>query len=116
MNVAIRELFAALPDHHVAITPRPDGMLLLTLSKDGEPVFVKAIERQTVICKERVDALLHEIMRDRKLVSGEISWKGQGAQWVNRKLPTFTGAPVNPTAAKMMWARRNLETGLRHAV
>ncbi|TBU87152.1 hypothetical protein [Phytopseudomonas dryadis] len=113
MQYAIEQLIENLPGHDVDFRKRPDGMLLMTLSKDGEAVFSKAIDRQTVVCEKRVKALLHEIMRDHKLVSGEINWKGQGAQWIDRSLPTFTGAPINPTAAKMMWARRNLENGYR---
>ncbi|KIQ06044.1 MULTISPECIES: hypothetical protein [Pseudomonas] len=107
---AINQLITALPDHQVSIKPRPDGMYLLTISKDGENVFVKAVDKQSVISEAGVHALQREILRDRKLVSGEVNWKGTGAHWVSRKLPTFTGAPVNPTAAKMMWSRRNLDS------
>lgn len=107
---AINQLITALPDHQISIKPRPDGMYLLTISKDGENVFVKAVDKQSVISEAGVDALQREIVRDRKLVSGEVNWKGTGAHWVSRKLPTFTGAPVNPTAAKMMWSRRNLDS------
>ena len=113
MQYAIQQLIENLPDHVVDFKKRPDGMLLMTLRKDDEVVFVKAIDRQTVFCEVRVKALLHEIMRDNKLVSGEINWKGQGAQWIDRTLPTFTGAPINPTAAKMMWARRTRDGGYR---
>lgn len=105
---AINQLTTVLPDHQVSITPRPDGMYLLTISKDGAAIFAKAIDKQTM-SKEGIYALQHEILRDRKLISGEVNWKGAGAQWVSRQLPTFTGAPVNPTAAKMMWSRRNLD-------
>ena len=109
MQYAIQHLIDNLPGHEVAFSKRPDGKLLMTLSQEGEAVYVKAIDKQTVFCEESVKALLHEIMRDRKLVSGEINWKGQGAQWIDRSLPTFTGAPINPTAAKMMWTRRGAE-------
>ncbi|UCJ16223.1 hypothetical protein K5Q02_20820 [Pseudomonas sp. MM211] len=110
---AINQLITALPDHQISIKPRPDGMYLLTISKDGENVFVKAVDKQSVMSEEGVHSLQREIVRDRKLVSGEVNWKGTGAHWVSRKLPTFTGAPVNPTAAKMMWSRRNLDSVLR---
>ncbi|OLU26240.1 hypothetical protein BVH03_16085 [Pseudomonas sp. PA15(2017)] len=106
MQYAIQHLIENLPDYAIDFKKRPDGMLLMTLRKDGEVAFVKAIDRQTVFCETRVQALLHEIVRDNKLISGEISWKGQGAQWIDRSLPTFTGSPINPTAAKMMWSRR----------
>lgn len=110
---ALNQLIDALPEHEISLKPRPDGMYLLTIRKDGANIFVKAVDKQVVTSEEGVYALQHEILRDRKLVSGEVNWKGAGAQWVSRKLPTFTGAPVNPTAAKMMWSRRNLDSRLR---
>jgi len=111
-TAAVNQLISALPAHEVSLTPRPDGMYLLTISKDGAAIFTKAVDKQA-LSEQGVYALQHEILRDRKLVSGEVNWKGAGAQWVSRKLPTFTGAPVNPTAAKMMWSRRNLDSRLR---
>lgn len=111
-TAALNQLVTALPDHQISIKPRPDGMYLLTISKDGMDIFVKAVDKQAVTSEAGMQALQHEILRERKLVSGEVNWKGTGAHWVSRKLPTFTGAPVNPTAAKMMWARRNLDNPL----
>lgn len=108
-TAAIDHLNSALPDHTVSITPRPDGMYLLTISREGEAIFLKAVDKTSIDTADGARALQREILRDRKLVSGEVNWKGTGAQWVTRKLPTFTGAPVNPTAAKMMWSRRNLD-------
>ncbi|SDG81049.1 hypothetical protein SAMN05216588_10138 [Pseudomonas flavescens] len=110
---AFNQLITALPDHQISIKPRPDGMYLLTISKDGTNIFVKAVDEHAVTSNDGVHALQREIIRDRKLVSGEVNWKGAGAHWVSRALPTFTGAPVNPTAAKMMWSRRNLGSASR---
>lgn len=109
---AIKQLANALPDHQISIKLRPDAMYLMTISKDGENIFVKAVDKCAITSVEGIYALQREILRDRKLVSGEVNWKGTGAHWVSRKLPTFTGAPVNPTAAKMMWSRRNLDSVL----
>lgn len=110
MNAAtLDQLSVALPDHTVSIRPRPDGMYLLTISREGEAIFLKAVDKTSIDTAEGARALQREILRDRKLISGEVNWKGIGAQWVSRKLPTFTGAPVNPTAAKTMWSRRNLD-------
>ncbi|PZW64559.1 hypothetical protein F471_04080 [Pseudomonas sp. URMO17WK12:I1] len=111
MNTAtLDQLSIALPDYSVSITPRPDGMYLLSISRKGEDIFLKAVDKAAIDTEDGARALEREILRDRKLVSGEVNWKGAGAQWVSRKLPTFTGAPVNPTAAKMMWSRRNLDS------
>lgn len=107
--VAIDILAAALPNHEISLTPRPDGKFLLTVVKDGATKFIRAIDHKAVTDEVELRALAHEFERDEKLVSGEISWKGAGARWVRRKLPTFTGAPVSPTAAKMMWSRRSLD-------
>jgi len=107
--VAIDVLAAALPHHEITLTPRPDGKFLLTVVKDGSTKFIRAIDHNAVTDETELRALAHEFERDEKLVSGEISWKGAGARWVRRQLPTFTGAPVSPTAAKMMWTRRNLD-------
>lgn len=110
MNTAtVDSLSTALPDHTISISPRPDGRYLLTISKEGEDILLKAVDKGAVDTEEGARALQREILRDRKLVSGEVNWKGSGAQWVSRHLPTFTGEPVNPTAAKMMWSRRNLD-------
>lgn len=107
--VAIEVLASALPDHDITLTPRPDGKFLLTVAKGGATQLCRAVDRRTVVDQNELRALAHELERDQKLVSGEISWKGTGARWVRRQLPTFTGAPVSPTAAKMMWTRRNLD-------
>ena len=61
MQYAIQHLIENLPDYAIDFKKRPDGMLLMTLRKDGEVAFVKAIDRQTVFCETRVQALLHEI-------------------------------------------------------
>lgn len=106
MENAAQFLTENLPGYDVKICKRPDGRVLVTLSKDGEAVFMKAVERQAVAAEQGLTGLLREIQRDHKLVSGEVSWKGAGAHWVHRSLPTFTGKPVNPTAAKTMWQRR----------
>jgi len=107
--VAIEVLASALPDHEITLTPRPDGKFLLTVAKGGATQLCRAVDRHSVVDHNELRALAHELERDHKLVSGEVSWKGAGARWVRRKLPTFTGAPVSPTAAKMMWNRRNLD-------
>lgn len=107
--VALAVLAAALPHHEITLTPRPDGKFLLTVIKDGATKFIRAIDHRAVTDEAELRALAHEFEREEKLVSGEISWKGAGARWVRRKLPTFTGAPVSPTAAKTMWTRRSLD-------
>lgn len=106
MDSAVQFLTENLPGHQVQFSKRPDGKLLMTLSQDGETVYMKALESKSVSAEAGLRELVREIQRDRKLVSGEISWKGHGAQWLAQQLPTFTGAALNPTAAKTLWNRR----------
>lgn len=108
MRIAIQELFQAFPGYEITITPRPDGMLLLCLGRgqgEAEPLR-KAIDGDVVFCEQRVRRLIRELTRDLKLAAGEVSWKGEGNQWVRAELPTFTGGPIHFTAAKTLFARR----------
>lgn len=116
MNHAAQFLTDNLPVHDVKIAKRPDGKLLVTLSRNGETIFMKAVEPQAVVFEDGLRGLLREIQRDHKIASGEVSWKGAGAQCVHRSLPTVTGAPVSPTAAKTMWKRRQANSYRSSAV
>ena len=60
MQIAIKEFFDAFPGYEVSIRPRPDGMLLLTLGKQGETTMSKAIQSDAVFCKERVRGLIRD--------------------------------------------------------
>jgi len=111
MQIAIKEFIDAFPGYTVSITPRPDGKLLLTLDKDDHPTLRKAIDSDAVFCQKRVRGLIRELIRDIKLAAGEVSWKGEGNQWVRGELPTFTGGPIQVTAAKTLFARRALRHG-----
>lgn len=109
MQIAIKEFFDAFPGYEVSIRPRPDGMLLLTLGKDGEEPLRKVIPSDAVFCIERVRGVIREMQREMKLASGEVTWKGEGDTWLDRELPTFTGGPIHMTAAKTLVERRRLE-------
>ena len=106
MNAALAELKSSLPHHQFFVQVRPDGSFFLSICKAGTEVFAKVVERDRLTSDSGIRSLLHDILRGQKLVSGEVSWKGVGAHWISRKLPTFTGIAVNPTAAKQMWTRR----------
>lgn len=106
MNTALADLKSSFPHHQFFVQVRPDGRFLLSISKAGTEIFAKVVERDRLTSDSGIRTLQHDILREQKLVSGEISWKGIGAQWISRKLPTFTGAAVSPTAAKQVWARR----------
>lgn len=106
MSIAIQELFQAFPGYEIAITPRPDGMLLLCLKHGDADPLRKAIDGDVVFCEQRVRRVIRELTRDLKLAAGEVSWKGEGNQWVRAELPTFTGDAIHFTAAKTLFARR----------
>lgn len=119
MQIAINEFFDAFPGYTVSIKPRPDGKLLLSLDRKDRPTLRKAIDSDAVFCQQRVRCLIRELTRDIKLAAGEVSWKGEGNQWVRGELPTFTGGPIQVTAAKTLFARRAIRRdggNSRHAV
>lgn len=103
MQLAINYLFQSFPDQEVAVTPRPDGTLLLSLQQ-GEQRIVKVIPSEAVFCEAKIKHVVRDIQRDMKLAAGELTWKGAGAQWVWQRLPTFDG-PVHVTKAKRLSQR-----------
>ena len=108
MQIAIKEFFDAFPGYgfpsapprrHAAAHPRQAGR---GGHEQGHP------ERCRVL-QERVRGLIRDVMREMKLASGEVTWKGEGNIWLSRDLPTFTGGPIQMTAAKTLVERRKLE-------
>lgn len=105
----ISEIFNAFPGHTVTLTPRPDGNVLLTLCRG--PVFIlrKVFPGETISSEQGVHAIISELTRDLKLASGEVTWQGKDSHWIRRELPTFTGEPIQLTAAKTLFSRRELK-------
>src|SRR6218665_1192470 len=100
MQLAINFLFQSFPDQQVAVTPRPDGTLLLSLQA-GEQSIRKVIASEAVFCEEKIQQVVRDIQRDLKLASGELCWKGATAHWVWQRLPTYEG-PIHVTKAKRL--------------
>lgn len=109
MHIVIKEFFEAFPAHEVSIKPRPDGMLLLTLSKQNEVPLSKAIDSTTIFNRERVRELIFDVTLSLKLANGQAIDKDDGDCWGLRELPTFTGAPIHMTASRMLVHKRKLE-------
>ncbi|MBB2493524.1 DUF3509 domain-containing protein [Aquipseudomonas ullengensis] len=109
MNNLNQELSTEFSDYQVAIKPRPDGKLLLTLHRGGELVVNRAIEREAMQSKACLHSAIRELVRDIKLEAGEVTCQGDTSQWLYRELPTFTGAPICQTVAKTLVRRRKLE-------
>ncbi len=103
MQLAINYLFQSFPGQEVAVTPRPDGTLVLAL-KCGEHQITKVIASEAVFNEAKIKDVVRDIQRDMKLASGELSWKGAGAQWVWQRLPTYEG-PIHVTKAKRLSQR-----------
>jgi hypothetical protein len=115
MLIAVKELFEAFPTYDVAIEPRPDGRLLLTLRQSDEVTLRKVIDKATVCCQKQVRCLVGDVLRDLKLASGDVAWAEDSRQWLRGDLPTFTGQPVTQTVAKTLVARRKLTQAARTA-
>lgn len=109
MQLAIKEFFDAFPAHTVSIKPRPDGMLLLTLHKDGEVELNKAIDSTAIFNQDRVRELIFDVTLSLKLANGQAIDKNDGSRWGLRNLPTFTGNPIHVTASRMLVHKRKLE-------
>ena len=105
----INEIYNAFPGHTVTLTPRPDGNVLLTLCAGSAFSLRKVFPGEAVSSEKGVRALIMELTRDIKLASGEVTWEGQDSPWVKRDLPTFTGEPVQRTAAKALFSRREIK-------
>jgi hypothetical protein len=103
MQLAINYLFQSFPDQEVAVTPRPDGTLVLRL-QCGEQQITKVIASEAVFSEAKIKDVVRDIQRDMKLASGELCWKGAGAQWVWQRLPTYEG-PIHVTKAKRLSQR-----------
>lgn len=109
MQLAIKEFFEAFPAHSVSIKPRPDGMLLLTLSKPNEVPLSKAIDSAAIFNQDRVRELIFDVNLSLKLANGQAIEKDDGDRWGLRDLPTFTGGPIHITASRLLVHKRKLE-------
>lgn len=103
MQLAINYLFQSFPDQQVAVTPRPDGTLVLSL-QFGEQTLSKVIASEAVFSEEKIKQAVRDIQRDMKLASGELCWKGATAHWVWQRLPTYEGQ-IHVTKAKRLSQR-----------
>lgn len=109
MQLAIKEFFDAFPQHTVAIKPRPDGSLLLSLvGQNGEPLC-KAIKSEELLSQARMHTLIRELHREIKIEAGLLRWRGDEAAWVERELPTYVEGPIHVTKAKTLARRSNQE-------
>lgn len=103
MQLAINYLFKSFPEQNVAVTPRPDGTLVLSLKWDNQQI-TKVIASEAVFSEAKIKDVVRDIQRDMKLASGELCWKGASAHWVWQRLPTYEG-PVHVTKAKRLSQR-----------
>ncbi|MGG5872244.1 DUF3509 domain-containing protein [Pseudomonas peli] len=105
----INEIYNAFPGHTVTLTPRPDGNVLLTLCMGSVFTLRKVFPGEAVSSETGVHAIINELTRDLKLASGEVTWQGKDSPWIRRDLPTFTGEPIQLTAAKTLFSRREIK-------
>lgn len=106
MEHAIRCLNESFPGHEVAFKSRPDGKLLVSLSQNGKSLYMKAIDPCTLMHERDLRSLINEFNLSRKSANGTIRKEDIYEQLLQSALPTFSGSPINPTAAKMIWIKR----------
>lgn len=95
-----------LSGHEIAFKARPDGKLLMSLSQNGKSVYVKAIDPSILMREYELRLIINEVNLNRKIADGDICKEDIGQQLLKNTLPTFSGGPINPTAAKMIWKTR----------
>lgn len=106
MEHAIRYLNESFPGHEVALKSRPDGKLLMSLSQNGKRIYMKAIDPGTLMHERDLRSLINEFNLSRKATNGASHKEETYEQLLQSALPTFSGNPINPTAAKMIWLKR----------
>ncbi|MBH3338346.1 hypothetical protein I5L51_04390 [Pseudomonas mendocina] len=106
MENAINYLRKHLPEHEVALKARPDGKLLMSLSQNGTSIYMKAINPCALISDKDLKTIVDEFNLTREMTTGNIRWEDVGKKILQSPLPTFSGSPINPTAAKMLWKKR----------
>lgn len=63
-------LTAAFADFELATTPRPDGGMLMTLSRDGEEVVRRALSAGQVRSRTQLEWVISSVRRDLALEAG----------------------------------------------
>ncbi|WP_339490959.1 DUF3509 domain-containing protein [Pseudomonas sp. EL_65y_Pfl2_R95] len=105
---AIKETLHALPEYSIVMATRPDASILLTIEFEEQVVTRRVIDKDNVNSLRHLEMILYEIKREIVLSKGEVTWKGKGSKWLDGNLPTYTGCPVQRTAAKTLFERRRV--------
>jgi len=105
---ALNDICEAFPEHAVELNTRPDGSVLLILSKRDEVTLRKVIDRAVISSHDDARGLMREVLRDMKIAQGNITWNGKDSQWLSGELPTYKGGPIQLTAAKKLFAQRKI--------
>jgi hypothetical protein len=106
MDHVIRYLSKQLPGHEVALKSRPDGKLLMSLSQNGKSIYMKVFDPCTLMREKDLSSIVYEFKLNQKIIKGNVHREDIGNQLLQYSLPTFSGSPINPTAAKMLWKKR----------
>ncbi|MBU1332815.1 MAG: DUF3509 domain-containing protein [Gammaproteobacteria bacterium] len=108
MKIGLDLLYTAFPEHTVSVTPRPDGNLLLTLSKDDVSQYSRAVNVDAMFAKPAAEKLIKQLRRDMKLEEQGGAWSSQDAPWLCAELPTYLGGPIHFRAMQTLVARRKI--------
>lgn len=105
---ALNEICEAFPEHAVEFDTRPDGSVLITLSKNNRVTLRKVIDHAAVGSHRDTRGLVREVLREMKIAQGHLTLRKDGSQWVAEELPTYKGDPIQLTAAKKLFAQRKV--------
>ena len=99
----------AFPDYAVDASLRPDGLILLTLSKDNKPLHARAVSVQSMLSPENVTELVGQLRWGIKAAEENADWRDEYASIGRSTLPTYTGTPVYFRALQTLVCRRVLK-------
>jgi hypothetical protein len=99
----------AFPQYAVDVTLRPDGLILLTLSKDDKTLHSRAVSVQSMLSPESVAELIAQLRWGIKAAEDNADWRDEYAAIGRAELPTYTGTPVYFRALQTLVSRRVLK-------
>lgn len=99
----------AFPDYAVNTALRPDGSILVTLSKDEKPLHTRAVTVDSMLSPENVTELVAQLRWGIKAAEDSTDWKDDYASMARSDLPTYTGTPVYFRALQTLVSRRVLK-------
>ncbi|MHA6494393.1 DUF3509 domain-containing protein [Pseudomonas borbori] len=99
----------AFPEYAVSAAPRPDGSILLTLSKDDKPRHSRAVAVNSMLTQEAVQDVIAQLHWGIKAAEDNADWADNYQSMARSNLPTYSGTPVYFRALQTLVSRRILK-------